>query len=42
MIKEPIAPPARRFVDQVCLVTGAVGGIGTAIARRLADRKSVV
>ena len=42
MIKEPLAPTARRFVDQVCLVTGAVGGIGSAIAGRLAAEGAVV
>ena len=35
-VKDPIAAPARRFVDQVALVTGAGGGIGSAIAERLA------
>jgi len=42
MIKEPLAPTARRFVDQVCLVTGAAGGIGSAIAHRLAAEGAVV
>ena len=37
MIKDPVPSGARRFVDRVCLVTGAAGGIGSAIARRLAD-----
>jgi 2-hydroxycyclohexanecarboxyl-CoA dehydrogenase len=35
-MKDPVASTARRFVDSVCLVTGAVGGIGSAIAHRLA------
>ncbi len=42
MIKEPLAPGARRFVGQVCLVTGAAGGIGSAIAARLAAEGAVV
>ncbi|MGI3785508.1 MAG: SDR family NAD(P)-dependent oxidoreductase [Janthinobacterium lividum] len=33
---------ARRFVDSVCLVTGAVGGIGSAIGHRLAAEGAVV
>jgi 2-hydroxycyclohexanecarboxyl-CoA dehydrogenase len=35
-VRDPIPAPARRFVDQVVLVTGAGGGIGSAIARRFA------
>ena len=42
MIKDPLAPTTRRFVGQVALVTGAAGGIGSAIARRLADEGAVV
>ena len=42
MIKNPLGPTARRFGDQVCLVTGAAGGIETAIARRLAAEGAVV
>ncbi|GAB2570606.1 SDR family NAD(P)-dependent oxidoreductase [Microlunatus antarcticus] len=42
MIKQPTTSTARRFVDQVCLITGAVGGIGTAIAGRLAAEGAVV
>lgn len=42
MIKDPLPPTARRFVDSVCLVTGAAGGIGSAIARRLAAEGAVV
>ena len=36
MIKAPRPANARRFVDQVAMVTGAAGGIGSAIAERLA------
>ena len=32
----PIAAPARRFVDQVVVVTGAAGGMGSAMAERFA------
>lgn len=32
-----MSSPFPRFTDQVAIVTGAAGGIGTAIARRLAD-----
>lgn len=42
MIKDPLAPTARRFVDQVCLVTGAVGGIGSAIVHRLSAEGALV
>jgi NAD(P)-dependent dehydrogenase (short-subunit alcohol dehydrogenase family) len=42
VIKEPSPPTARRFVGQVCLVTGAAGGIGSAIVRRLADEGALV
>ncbi|UPL49389.1 SDR family NAD(P)-dependent oxidoreductase [Hymenobacter sublimis] len=31
----PVADPARRFQDKVCLVTGATSGIGQAVAVRL-------
>lgn len=34
--KLSIAPPEREFARRVCLVTGAAGGIGSAVARRLA------
>jgi 2-hydroxycyclohexanecarboxyl-CoA dehydrogenase len=35
-MKDPIPAPARRFVDQVVVVTGAAGGIGSATAERFA------
>ena len=38
MVKEPSPPSARRFVDQVVLVTGAGGGIGSAISRAVRRR----
>jgi NAD(P)-dependent dehydrogenase (short-subunit alcohol dehydrogenase family) len=38
----PAAPPARRFGNTVSLVTGAGGGIGGAIAERLAAEGSRV
>jgi 2-hydroxycyclohexanecarboxyl-CoA dehydrogenase len=41
-VKDPQPSTARRFVDQVCLVTGAAGGIGSAIAARLAAEGAVV
>jgi len=41
-MKDPLPPTGRRFVDQVCLVTGAAGGIGSAIAHRLAAEGAVV
>jgi rhamnulose-1-phosphate aldolase/alcohol dehydrogenase len=34
--KLSLAPPEREFARRVCLVTGAAGGIGSAICRRLA------
>jgi rhamnulose-1-phosphate aldolase/alcohol dehydrogenase len=34
--KLSLMPPEREFARRVCLVTGAAGGIGSAIARRLA------
>lgn len=36
MIGEPLPPGARRFVDAAVMVTGAAGGIGSAICRRFA------
>jgi NAD(P)-dependent dehydrogenase (short-subunit alcohol dehydrogenase family) len=36
-VKDPIAAPALRFVDHIVLVTGASGGIGSAIAERFAS-----
>jgi NAD(P)-dependent dehydrogenase (short-subunit alcohol dehydrogenase family) len=35
-MKDPIPAPARRFIDQVVVVTGAAGGIGSATAERFA------
>ena len=42
MIRAPRPANARRFVDQVAVVTGAAGGIGSAIAERLAAEGATV
>jgi 3-oxoacyl-[acyl-carrier protein] reductase len=42
MIRAPRPAYARRFVDQVAVVTGAAGGIGSATAERLAAKGATV